>query len=344
MNIPVSQKQYQLTRQEKAYRLELIEKAVVREPGPQEVLVRVHASSINRRDIMILRGDYPVAGREKVVPLSDGAGEVVAVGNGVTRVAPGDRVVGQFFQSWLEGRGLSSTGESALGGARDGMLAEYVTLREDGVLRYPAHLSFEEAATLPCAAVTAWNGLVTRGGLRAEDHVLLQGTGGVSIFGLQFAQAFGAQVVITSSKDDKLARARDLGASHLINYRETPDWTAAVLAATKGVGVHHVLEVGGVGTLKQSLAVLAHGGHIAIIGGLGGFGGDIPAANMIGRSMNVSGIFVGSRSDFEKMNLFIDRHRIKPVIDRVFDFADAPAAYLYMEHGNHVGKVVIRHR
>jgi len=344
MNIPVSQKQYQLTRQEKAYRLELIEKAVVREPRPQEVLVRVHASSINRRDIMILRGDYPVAGREKVVPLSDGAGEVVAVGNGVTRVAPGDRVVGQFFQSWLEGRGLSSTGESALGGARDGMLAEYVTLREDGVLRYPAHLSFEEAATLPCAAVTAWNGLVTRGGLRAEDHVLLQGTGGVSIFGLQFAQAFGAQVVITSSKDDKLARARDLGASHLINYRETPDWTAAVLAATKGVGVHHVLEVGGVGTLTQSLAVLAHGGHIAIIGGLGGFGGDIPAANMIGRSMNVSGIFVGSRSDFEKMNLFIDRHRIKPVIDRVFDFADAPAAYLFMERGNHFGKVVIRHR
>lgn len=343
MKFPTQQNQYQLFKQAQGYSLNLIEGAAVRPPGPREVLVRVRATSLNRRDIMVLRGWYPVGDRATIVPLSDGAGEVIAIGDGVTRVKTGDRVVAQFFQSWLDGRPLASTGASALGGAQDGMLSEYVTLHEDGVLHFPAHLSFDEAATLPCAALTAWNGLVTRGELRRDDHVLLQGTGGVSIFGLQFAVAHGAHAIITSSSDTKLNRARELGAKHLINYRTTPEWSPAVLAATNGVGVHHVLEVGGVGTLTQSLASLAHGGHIAIIGGLAGFGGEIPAAGMIGRSISVSGIFVGSRANFASMNAFISEHQLKPVIDRVFDFPQADAAYVYMENGNHFGKVVIRH-
>lgn len=343
MNTPTQQNQYQLFKQAQGFSLNLIEGAPVRKPGPNEVLVRVRATSLNRRDIMVLRGWYPVGDRSTIVPLSDGAGEIVAVGDKVTRVKPGDRVVAQFFQTWLDGRPTAATGASALGGAQDGMLSEYVTLNEEGVLHFPAHLSFEEAATLPCAALTAWNGLVTRGNLRSGDHVLLQGTGGVSIFGLQFAVAHGASAIITSSSDAKLARARDLGATHLINYRKTSEWARTVLDATNGVGAHHVLEVGGVGTLTQSLASLAHGGHIAIIGGLAGFGGEIPAAGMIGRSTSVSGIFVGSRTDFTTMNEFITQHRIKPVIDRVFDFAQADAAFVYMENGNHFGKIVIRH-
>lgn len=315
----------------------------MRPPGPREVLVRVRASSLNRRDLLIHRGLYPAGDRASVVPLSDGAGEVVAVGAGVTRVREGDRVVATFFQNWLDGRPVASTGASALGGALDGMLAEHVTLHEDGVLHIPAHLSFEEAATLPCAALTAWNGLFTWGGLRAGDHVLLQGTGGVSIFGLQFAVAAGATVLLTSSDDAKLARARALGATHGVNYRTTPDWERAALEATAGIGVHHVLEVGGVGTLQRSLAALAHGGHIAIIGGLAGFGGEIPALPMIGHSTRVSGIFVGSRAEFMRMNAFIEAHALRPVIDRVFDYAAAPAAFAHMEAGDHFGKVVIRH-
>jgi NADPH:quinone reductase-like Zn-dependent oxidoreductase len=343
MDIPARQRQYRFRTASQGYDLVLTDEAAVRPPGPREVLVRVRASSLNRRDLLIHRGLYPAGNRDVVVPLSDGAGEVVAVGAGVTRVREGDRVVATFFQDWLDGRPVASTGASALGGALDGMLTEHVTLHEDGVLHIPAHLSFEEAATLPCAALTAWNGLFTWGGLRAGDHVLLQGTGGVSVFGLQFAVAAGATVLLTSSDDAKLARARALGATHGVNYRTTPDWDRIALEATGGVGVHHVLEVGGVGTLQRSLAALAHGGHIAIIGGLAGFGGEIPALPMIGHSTRVSGIFVGSRAEFMRMNAFIEAHALRPVIDRVFDYAAAPAAFAHMEAGDHFGKVVIRH-
>jgi NADPH:quinone reductase-like Zn-dependent oxidoreductase len=343
MDIPARQRRYEFRKASQGYELVLTDAAAVRAPGPREVLVRVRATSLNRRDLLIHRGLYPAGDREVVVPLSDGAGEVVAVGAGVTRVREGDRVVATFFQDWLDGRPVASTGASAMGGAVDGMLAEHVTLHEDGVLHIPAHLSFEEAATLPCAALTAWNGLFTWGGLRAGDHVLLQGTGGVSIFGLQFAVAAGATVLLTSSDDAKLARAQALGATHGVNYRTTPDWDRIALEATDGVGVHHVLEVGGVGTLQRSLAALAHGGHIAIIGGLAGFGGEIPALPMIGHSTRVSGIFVGSRAEFTRMNAFIEAHALRPVIDRVFDFAAAPAAFDHMEAGDHFGKIVIRH-
>jgi NADPH:quinone reductase-like Zn-dependent oxidoreductase len=343
MEIPVRQRQYQFHKGPQGYDLRLIDDVTVRAPGPHEVLVRVMASSLNRRDLLIHRGLYPIGDRDAVVPLSDGAGEVVAIGSSVTRVNCGDRVVASFFQAWLDGRPVASTGASALGGALDGMLTEYITLHETGVLQCPSHLSFEEAATLPCAALTAWNGLFTCGGLRRGDYALLQGTGGVSIFGLQFAALAGATVLLTSSSDGKLARARRLGATHLINYRTTPDWDRAALEATAGIGVHHVLEVGGIGTLQRSLAALAHGGHIAIIGGLAGFGGEIPSLPMIGHSTRVSGIFVGSRADFVQMNTFIEQHVLRPVIDRVFDYTAAPAAFEHMEAGDHFGKVVIRH-
>lgn len=341
MNLPNTQRQYQLRKQAQGYRLELVETAVVKPPQPHEVLLKVRAASINRRDVMIRRGFYPVGDRDPVVPLSDGAGEVVAVGSAVTRFKEGDRAVASFFQNWLDGRPNATTGTSALGGAVDGMLSEYVTLHQDGLVAVPPTLSFEEAATLPCAAVTAWNGLVSRGGMRAGDKVLLLGTGGVSVFGLQFAVAAGAQAIITSASDDKLTRARQLGATGTINYINTPHWAEPVRQLAGG-GVDHVLEVGGTNSLPQSLSVLAIGGHIAIIGGLSGFGGEIPAAPMIGSATSVSGIFVGSRAHFEAMNVFIEEHRIKPVVDVVIDYEKADDAYTLMESGRHFGKIVIR--
>jgi NADPH:quinone reductase-like Zn-dependent oxidoreductase len=221
------------------------------------------------------------------------------------------------------------------------MLSQYVVLNEDGLVRFPGFMSFEEAATLPCAGVTAWNGLFTRGHLQADEIVLLEGTGGVSIFGLQLAVAAGAKAIITSSSDAKLERARQLGAWKTVNYRTTPEWDKAVLQLTDGRGVDHVLEVGGENTLPKALASLAYDAHIAYIGGLSGWGAQIPAAALPFRNVQVSGIYVGSRADFEAMNAFVARHRLKPVIDKVFTFADAASAYLYMESGNHFGKIVI---
>lgn len=343
MSIPNSQLQYQLVRQDKGFSLQLREGAPIRAPGAREVLVRVRASSLNRRDIGIQKGFYPVGPRETLVPLSDGAGEVVAIGAGTTRFKVGDRVVATFFQDWIYGRTSARTGPSALGGAIDGMLAQYVTLSEEGLVSVPAHLSLEEAATLPCAAVTAWSGLVTRGRMLPEDNVLLQGTGGVSVFGLQIARAAGARPIITSSSDEKLERARKLGAVGTINYKNTSEWSKAVLELTGGIGTHQTLEVGGSGTLAQSLAALGPGGHIALIGGLTGFGGDIPGGALVGRNGSVSGITVGSRAEFEALNAFLARHSIHPIIDRTFGFSEAGAAYDYMDTGSHFGKIVIRH-
>ena len=343
MDIPNTQQQYELTKPGKAFVLRLNQSASVRRPGDHEVLLRVRATSLNRRDVAIRAGFYPVGNHEALVPLSDGAGEVVAIGPKVKRVALGDRVAANFFQTWLQGRATDKTGASALGGAQHGMLAQYVTLHEDGLVHIPGYLSFEDAASLPCAAVTAWNGLMTRGRLHAGDNVLLQGTGGVSIFGLQFAVAAGAKPVITSSSDDKIARALKMGAVGGVNYKNTPDWEKPLRALTSDVGAHHVLEVGGTGTLAKSLASLAVGGHVALIGGLAGFGGDIPAVALIGKSASASGIFVGSRADFEAMLQFMQHHRIKPVIDHMFEFFDVEAAYAAMDSALHFGKIVIRH-
>lgn len=337
-----TQKQYQLQTSGTAPLKLVLADAPVRQPGEHEVLVRVHAVSLNRRDIYVSRGQYPGPMRPNLVPLSDGAGEVVAVGSNVTRFRKGDRVASIFFQSWLEGPPKPQDLGTALGGALDGMLSQYVTLDQNGLVAIPEHLSYEEAATLPCAGVTAWNALVTRGRTQAGDFVLLQGTGGVSILGLQLAVALGARPIITSSSDDKLRRAKQLGAVAGINYRTTPDWEKDVREATGGGGVQQALEVGGKHTLPKTLASLAFGGHVALIGGLSEFGGEIPSGMLMGSNATASGLYVGSRADFEALNAFLTKHRIKPAVDKVFEFDAAPAAFAYMDSGALFGKVVIR--
>jgi NADPH:quinone reductase-like Zn-dependent oxidoreductase len=341
-DIPTTQKQYRLIRTgQQGYKLELVD-AEVRAPGAHEVLIRVRATSLNRRDVFVMKGQYPMAPRESLVPLSDGAGEIAAIGPGVTRFHVGDRVASIFFQRWLSGRQPADVASSALGADLDGMLTQYATLSEEGVVALPKNLSFEEGATLPCAAVTAWNGLVTRGRMQPGDYVLLEGTGGVSMFGLQFALAMGAKPIITSSSDAKLQRAKELGAFGTVNYKTTPDWEKPVLSLTGNLGVHEILEVGGKDSLAHALASVAPGGHVALIGGLGGFGGEIPALSLMARNVSVSGIYVGSRENFEAMNAFIATHHFKPVIDQVFEFKDAQAAYDLMESDKFFGKIVIR--
>jgi len=336
-----TQRQYQLQKTGDApIALHLVD-APVRQPGDHEVLVRVHAVSLNRRDIYMSRGQYPGGIKPNLVPLSDGAGEVVATGPGVKRFRKGDRVAAIFFQTWLDGRAFPEMFANALGGSVDGMLSQFVTLHENGLVAIPKHLSYEEAATLPCAGVTAWNSLVTRGRIQPGDYVLLQGTGGVSILGLQLTIALGGKPVITSSSDEKLARARQLGAVVGINYKTTPDWEKTVLEATGG-GVQQALEVGGKQTLGKTLAAMGSGGHVALIGGLSEFGGEIPAYALMGRNATASGIYVGSRANFEALNAFLDKHPFKPAIDKVFEFEKAPEAFAYMDSGSLFGKVVIR--
>lgn len=338
--VPTTQRQYQLQKSGDALALRLVDAPVV-QPGENEVLVRVRATSLNRRDIYVKQGAYGGSQPQNLVPLSDGAGEVVATGAKVKRFRKGDRVASIFFQLWLEGRPKPQYLGSALGGGVNGMLSQYVTLNENGLVPIPKHLSYEEAATLPCAGVTAWNALVTRGHTQAGDFVLLQGTGGVSILGLQLAAAMGAKPVITSSSDDKLERAKKMGAVATVNYKTSPEWEKAVVAATGG-GVQQVLEVGGKQTVGKAIASLAPGGHVALIGGLSEFGGDIPAHALMGRNATVSGIYVGSRADFEALLAFVEKHRFKPAVDKVFEFENAPAAYDYMDSASLFGKVVIR--
>jgi len=336
-----TQRQYQLhTNGDAPAALRLVD-APVKQPGETEVLVRLRAWSLNRRDLYVQRGQYPGPRRPVLVPLSDGVGEVVACGSRVTRFKTGQRVAGIFFQQWLSGRPRPADMSTSLGGGVDGMLSQFVTLDENGLVGIPDYLSDEEAATLPCAGVTVWNALVTRGRTQPGDDVLLQGTGGVSIFGLQLALALGARPIITSSDDGKLARARQLGAMATINYRDTPEWEKAVLDASGG-GVQQALEVGGAGTLAKTLASLAFGGHVALIGGLSSFGGDIPGPSLMGRNATASGIYVGSRADFEALNEFLARNSIRPHVEKVFDYADAPAAYAWMDSPALFGKAVIR--
>lgn len=336
-----TQRQYQLQKTGDAPPALRLVDAPVRQPGEHEVLVRVHATSLNRRDIYVRAGQYRGTMKPNLVPLSDGAGEVVALGPKTTRFKKGDRVAANFFPLWVEGRPKAEYLGSLGGGDVDGMLSQYVTLNENSLVAIPKYLSYEEAATLPCAGVTAWNALVTRGRMQSGDFVLLQGTGGVSIIGLQLALALGGKPVITSSSDEKLARARQLGAVVTINYKTTPEWDKAVIDGTGG-GVQQALEVGGKQTLGKTLASLAQGGHVALIGGLSEFGGDIPAYALMGRNATASGIYVGSRADFEALNAFLEKHRLKPAIDKVFDFQNAPAAYDYMDSGALFGKVVIK--
>jgi len=310
-------------------------------PGAGEAVVRVRACSLNYRDLVVARGGYGRAVQAPLIPLSDGAGEVVAVGEGVTRVKAGDRVCGIFMQKWIDGGPDDEKSASAMGGAISGMLAEQVCLNAEGLVRIPRHLSFEEAATLPCAGVTAWNGLFRSGGLKAGESVLVLGTGGVSIFALQFAKMAGARVIATSSSDAKIERLKQMGADETVNYKTNSEWDKAARALTGGVGVDHVVEVGGAGTLPLSIRAVRRGGHIALIGVLTGQG-EMDPRPILMKSVRVQGVYVGSRVMFEEMNKAIELSGVRPVVDRVFGFGEVGAAMRFMEGQGHFGKICIR--
>ena len=311
-------------------------------PTYRQVLIKVAACSLNYRDLAIARGTYRLPVTSNIIPLSDAAGEVIEIGAGVRRVKVGDKVAGNFFQRWSAGEPGPDTHQSALGGGIDGMLAEYVVLEEDGVVKLPEHLSLEEGATLPCAGVTAWHAMIEHARLIAGKTVLLQGTGGVSILGLQLAKAMGITVIITSSRDDKLARAKQLGADHGVNYKTTPDWDKAVMDLTNGQGVDCVVEVGGAGTIAKSFASIRVGGRVSLIGNLSGPATELNPGLIIARRANVQGISVGSTAMFEAMNQAIVANKIKPVIDKVLGFDEIRTAYQHMASGTHFGKIVIR--
>ncbi len=310
-----------------------------REPGPGEVAVAMAANSINYRDLSTIENAGVRGIQFPLVPNSDGAGEVTAVGQGVTSVQPGDRVASCFFANWTAGPISEVAMATALGGALDGVLAEQVILKETGIIPVPGHLNYAEASTLPCAGLTAWNCLVEQGGMRAGSTVLLLGTGGVSIFGLQFAAMTGARAVITSSSDEKLARAKELGAWETINYRDNPDWEKAVLDLTGGLGVDVTLEVGGGGTLEKSVAATKVGGTVSLVGVLAG--GAIDPTLVMRKSIRLQGVYVGSRRMFIEMNAAISGGGMHPIIDQTFAFDDAPGAYHAMRAAGHFGKLVI---
>ncbi len=308
-------------------------------PGAEEVLVRVRANSINYRDLSTILDPEPRGIAYPRVPNSDGAGDVVAIGDSVSRFRVGDRVAGCFFQKWGDGAINAEIMASAMGGAVDGMLSEYVVLNQAALVKVPVHLSYEQAATLPCAALTAWHSLVHVGNISAGDTVLLIGTGGVSIFALQFAVLHGARVIITSSSDEKLERARQLGAWQTINYRDNPGWDDIAVALTNGNGVDHVVETGGAGTLSRSIEAVRIGGSIGLIGVL--TGGEINPTPVMRKSLRMQGIYVGSRAMFERMNMAIESASLLPVVDRDFSFDDAKAAYHHMQGASHLGKITI---
>jgi NADPH:quinone reductase-like Zn-dependent oxidoreductase len=311
------------------------------DPGPGEVRVKMRANSINYRDLMTIEDPVSRKLAYPTVPNSDGAGEVTAVGPGVTDVAVGDRVASCFFADWEAGPCSLPAMASAHGGARQGVLAEEVVLPARGVIAIPGDLSFEEAATLPCAALTAWHALTRPAPVSAGETVVLLGTGGVSVFAQQFCALMGARTIATSSSDAKLARMRSLGATQTINYRTTPDWEAEVLRLTGGIGADRVVEVGGPGTLERSIEATRVGGTIALIGILTGVQGQIAPTAIMRKSLTVRGIYVGPRQMFAEMNRAIAGHDLRPVIDRTFDFADAPAAYRVMRAAGHFGKLAI---
>jgi len=309
------------------------------QPGPGQVVVAMRAASLNYRDLLTVEGRG--GAKLPLVPFSDGAGEIKAVGAGVTRMKIGDRVCPLFFQSWIEGELTAASRAAALGGSAPGVLQDEMLVSAEGVSTIPPLLSFAAAATLPCAALTAWRALVVEGKLKAGHSVLVQGTGGVSIFALQFAKMLGASVIATSSSDAKLARAKALGADQLINYRDRSDWAKAVLELTKGLGVDHVIEVGGKDTLSQSIEAASVGGRVVIIGLLSGLPGQIEALPVFRKNLRVVGISVGSREQFEEMCQAIAQHKISPVVDRSFAFDAVPDALRLMKSGDHFGKICI---
>ncbi|MHB1957985.1 MAG: zinc-dependent alcohol dehydrogenase family protein [Acidobacteriaceae bacterium] len=309
--------------------------------GDGMVLIRVHATSLNYRDLLMVRGHYDPKLQMPRIPLSDGAGEVVEVGTGVTRFKPGDRVVGLFLQHWQDGGPSQAKSRGGLGGDFDGMLADYVVLPENGVAHFPAHLSYEEAATLPCAALTAWNALFHAAATKPGDTIAIQGTGGVSIFALQFAKLVGARVLGTSSSDEKLRQAKTLGLDEGLNYKNNPEWSSWVKKQTDGEGADLIVEVGGSGTLKESMKAVRVGGTIAQIGILSGVEETFAITSVLMRQIRLIGIYVGSHSMMQAMNRAIAQSKMKPVVGKVFPFLKTVEAYRYLEQGRHFGKIVV---
>lgn len=313
------------------------------EPSTEEVLLRMKAASINYRDVLMIAGLYNPKQTLPLIPLSDGVGEVIATGAGVTRVAVGDRVMPSFFQGWLSGPIPRDAAvlKRALGGPMDGTLASMMRVHEQGLVKVPDHLSDAEAACLPCAGLTAWSALVAQGELCPGDTVVLQGTGGVSIFGLQFAKMLGCRAIITSSSDEKLEKARALGADETINYVKTPEWAKVVRSLTDGRGATHVVDVGGAGTLNQSMRAVHPGGQISVIGVLSGNQGEMNLIPVLMQNLRLQGVIVGPRDRLEAMCRAIDLHRMRPVVDSTFAFDEARDAVDYASQGKHFGKVCI---
>lgn len=311
------------------------------QPGPGQVAIKVHASSINYRDLTTIEDPVSRGLPFPTVPNSDAAGVVAAVGAGVTKFSPGDKVMSCFFEAWAGGPITKAAMNSALGGARQGVLAEHIVLDQGGVIAMPSNLDFTATATLPCAGLTAWHALTRPAAVKPGETVLLLGTGGVSVFAQQFCTLMGARTIATSSSDEKLQRMKDLGASEIINYRATPQWDTRVLELTDGVGVDRVIEVGGPGTLQRSINAVRVGGAISLIGVLTGAGGEIVPTNLMRKSISLRGIYVGSYDMFEEMNRAIEVHDLHPVVTETFSFEDARAAYSRMRTAGHFGKLVI---
>jgi len=321
--------------------LTIVERPVP-EPGPGQVRVRMKCISLNYRDILMTRGLYNPRQPLPLIPCSDGVGVVDAVGEGVYRVKPGDRVSGIFAQKWLAGKPTRAALTSTLGGPLDGTLTELMVLSEEGVVKVPDYLTDEEASTLPCAALTAWTSLVVEGGVTAGDRVLVQGTGGVSVFALQIAKMLGAEVIVTSSADDKLEKARAMGADHTINYSTHKKWSDEVMRLTNKEGVDLVVEVGGAGTIDQSIRSVRPGGHISMIGILSGGSQELLLTRVLMQNIRIQGILVGHRDGFEAMNRAFALHQIRPAVDRVFAFDEAVRAMEFVASGKHFGKVCVR--
>ena len=313
------------------------------EPKGGEVLVKFHAASLNYRDVMVVSGTYNPKMKRPAVPLSDGAGEITAVGDDVTKWKVGDRVMPIFAQRWLDGDSSEEKRRTSLGAGLpwDGVLREYGTFSQESVVRIPEHLSYEEAATLPCAALTAWNAVEFSGKVKPGESVLTLGTGGVSIFAAQFAKLSGARVISTSGSNEKIEKLQSLGITETVNYREREDWDKAVVEITGKPGVDHVVEVGGAGTLAKSINAVRIGGHVAMIGALTGAAGFNPTTVFM-KAIRLQGIYTGPRSMFEDMNKAIGVNQMRPVIDRVFEFDEVNEALKYMETGAHFVKIVVK--
>lgn len=331
---------YGLVLQEQGFGLSRTE-APIPALGPRQVLIKVVAASLNYRDHLVRMNGS--GSRDGLIPMSDAAGTIEAIGAEVSEWKPGDRVSPNFFAAWIDGPFLPHHLASALGGGdRDGVLASHIIADEGSIVATPAHLTLEEASTLPCAGVTAWHALFERGNLQPGETVLVQGTGGVAMFALQMAHAQGAKVIVTSSSDEKLNKARDLGAWQTINYRQTPDWDRVAIELTGGTGVDHILELGGTDTYARSLNAVGFGGRIAQIGVLTGFDAAPSITPMQFKNASINGICVGSAGQFGRMNRFLERHGIRPVLDRAYGYGEVEEAYQALLSGQHMGKIVIR--